>query len=362
MRVLLVTNDYLPRPGGIQQYLAGLVAALDADVRVLAPAHEGAAESPGVFRGHRTFLWPTRRVRKWVAGHIADFKPDVVLFGAPHPLAHLGPTLRRDTGVGYAVLCHGAEIVFPAAFPVVRSLVKYPLRRADVVFATSGYTARKVRNLVRRAPVVVGAGVDPRFAPGDGAPAEVVVGCVSRFVPRKGQARVLRAVAALRAEGHEVTAMLVGTGRDEVSLRRLAARLGVPTRFEVAVPYASLPGLYREMTIFAMPCQSRWLGLEAEGLGIVYLEASATGLPVITGDSGGAPETVLPGETGFVVDSLDSLVDALRILLADPTLARTMGVAGRSWVVDHYSWNAVAERFCDGLNTVANGGSNEEHS
>ncbi|MEK7252338.1 MAG: glycosyltransferase family 4 protein [Actinomycetota bacterium] len=356
MRVLLVTNDYPPRPGGIQQFLSGLVAALDAEVRVLAPSDEGADDTPEVFRGHRNFLWPTRRVRKWVASHVAEFKPDVVLFGAPHPLAHLGPRLRRDTGVGYSVLCHGAEIVFPAAFPVIRWLVKYPLRRADVVFATSDYTARKVRNLARRAPVVVGAGVDSRFSPGNGTPAGTVVGCVSRFVPRKGQARVLRAVAALRVEGRDISVLLVGTGRNEASLRRLAQRLAVPTRFEVTVPYAALPGLYREMTIFAMPCRSRWLGLEAEGLGIVYLEAAATGLPVITGDSGGAPETVLAGETGFVVDKLDTLVNALRILHDDPTLARTMGTAGRSWVVDQYSWNAVAERFCSGLNAITNRG------
>lgn len=352
MRVLLVTNDYPPRPGGIQQYLAGLVAALEAEVRVLAPAHRGTGEEPGVFRGHRRFLWPTPRTRRWIAGHIAEFAPDAVLFGAPHPLAHLGPRLRRDTAVGYAVLCHGAEIVFPAAFPVLRALVKYPLRRADVVFATSGYTARRVRRLVKRPPVVVGAGVDPRFSPGPGAPGGIVIGCVSRFVPRKGQDRVLRAVAALRAEGHDVTVMLVGAGRDEASLRRLAGRLGVPTRFEVAVPYDALPRLYREMTIFAMPCRSRWFGLEAEGLGIVYLEAAATGLPVVAGDSGGSPETVLPGETGFVVDGDDTLLAALRMLLDDPELVSTMGSAGRSWVAERFSWNAVADRFAAGLSTI----------
>ena len=355
MRILLVTNDYPPRPGGIQQYLAGLVGALDAEVRVLAPAHPGAGEEPAVFRGHRRFLWPTGRTRRWIAGHVSEFVPDVVLFGAPHPLAHLGPRLRRDTGVGYAVLCHGAEIVVPAALPLLRTLVKYPLRRADVVFATSGYTAGRVRRLVKRSPVVVGAGVEPRFSPGPGGPDRPVVGCVSRFVPRKGQRRVLRAVAALRAEGRDVTAMLVGAGRDEASLRRLAGRLGVPTRFEVAVPYDALPRLYREMTIFAMPCRSRWFGLEAEGLGIVYLEAAATGVPVVAGDSGGAPETVLPGETGFVVDSDDTLLAALRMLLDDPGMARSMGSAGRSRVTERFSWNAVAGRFGTGFNSIIAG-------
>ena len=360
MRVLLVTNDFPPRPGGIQQYLAGLVAALDAEVRVLAPADPSAPPEPGVMRGHRRFMWPTPHTRRWIAAHVAEFSPDVILFGAPHPLAHLGPRLRRDTGVGFAVLCHGAEIVVPAAFPVVRSLVKYPLRRADVVFATSGYTAGRVRRLVKRPPVVIGAGVDPAFVPAPGAPPHPVVGCVSRFVPRKGQRRVLHALAVLRAEGREVTALLVGAGRDEAALRRLAARLEVPTRFEVAVPFAALPGLFREMTVFAMPCRSRWFGLEVEGLGIVYLEAAATGLPVITGDSGGAPETVLPGETGFVVDGADTLVEALRILLDEPVYGRAMGVAGRVWVTEQYSWGAVAERVAGGLRTiVANRGGDQ---
>jgi phosphatidylinositol alpha-1,6-mannosyltransferase len=356
MRVLLVTNDYPPRPGGIQQYLAGLVASLDAEVRVLAPRDPAAIEDPGVARGHRRFLWPTRRTRRWIAGQVAAFAPDVILFGAPHPLAHLGPRLRRDTGVGYAVLCHGAEVVLPAAIPVLRRLVKYPLRRADVVFVTSGYTAGRVRRLVKRPPVVIGAGVDPGFSPGPGPPDHPVVGCVSRFVPRKGQRMVVRAVAALRAEGRPVTAMLVGSGRDEAALRRLARRLEVPTRFEVAVPFAALPGLFREMTVFAMPCRSRWFGLEAEGLGIVFLEAAATALPVVAGDSGGAPETVLAGETGFVVDGEDTLVEAVRFLLDDSERARAMGAAGRVWVAERFSWNAVADRVAAGLGTVAGGG------
>ena len=362
MRILLVTNDYPPKPGGIQQYLGGLVNALGAEVRVLAPRHPGAAEVPGVFRGHRRFLWPTRHTRRWIARHVTEFEPDAILFGAPHPLAHLGPRLRRDTGVGYGVLCHGAEIVLPAAFPLLRRLVRYPLRRADVLFATSAYTAGRVGRLVKRQPVVVGVGVEPHFVPGAVVAGPPVVGCVSRFVPRKGQRLVLDAVATLRAEGRDVTALLVGTGRDEKSLRRRAAHLGVPTRFEIAVPYAALPGLYREITVFAMPCRSRWFGLEAEGLGIVYLEAAATGLPVITGDSGGSPETILPGKTGFVVDGTATLVAALRLLLDDPDRARAMGAAGREWVQREYSWKAVAGRIVVGLEAIAADEHRDEHS
>jgi phosphatidylinositol alpha-1,6-mannosyltransferase len=362
MRLLVVSNDFPPKPGGIQQYLGGLVAALAAEVRVLAPRHPGAAEEAEVFRGHRRFLWPTRRTRRWIARHIAEFVPDAILFGAPHPLAHLGPRLRRDTGVGYGVLCHGAEIVLPAAIPLLRQWLRRPLRRADALFAVSRYTADRVFRLTGRHPLVVGAGVGPAFAPAPTPPERAVVGCISRFVPRKGQRRVLDAVAAVRAEGRDVSVLLVGKGRDEKSLRRRAARRGVPTRFEVGVPYEALPGLYREITVFAMPSRSRWFGLEAEGLGIVYLEAAASGLPVIAGDSGGSPETVLPGRTGFVVDHTDALAEALRLLLDDPALGRRMGAAGRSWVREQFSWEAVTGRLVAGLAAIASDRGPGEHS
>lgn len=355
MRVLLVTNDYPPKPGGIQQYLAGLVAALDADVRILAPADEGIA--PGdVHRGRRRFMWPTRSVRRWVRAHIEDFRPDVVLFGAPHPLAFLGPRLRRDTGVPYAVLCHGAEVTVPAAFPLTRQLVRWPLKRADALFAVSAFTSDRVRRLTGRPVDFVGAGVDPTFGPGpdrDGAP--VVVGCVSRFVPRKGQARVLRACAALRAEGRDVAVVLVGTGRDEGRLRKLADRLAVPTTFRIGVPFADLPAAYHGLDVFAMPCRSRWFGLEAEGLGVVFLEAAASGIPVVSGDSGGSPETVDPGRTGFVTDGDTALVDALRRLVDDSDVRARMGEAGIEWVAERFSWAAVAARYEEGLRRATAG-------
>ena len=344
MRVLLITNDFPPRPGGIQQYLAGLVGSVDGPVRVLAPRDDDHADD--VLRDRRRFMWPTRRVRRWIESNVVEFQPDVILFGAPHPLAHLGPRLRRETGIPYGVVCHGAEITIPAAFPIMRQLARYPLKRADVLFAVSEFTRRRVERLVKRQVEVIGAGVDSAFEPGPPPTgSSVVVGCVSRFVPRKGQVRVLQAIALLRTEGLDVEALLVGRGRDERRLRSRARRLGVPTRFETGVAFADLPSLYGQMHIFAMPCRSRWFGLEAEGFGVVFLEAAASGLPVVAGDSGGAPETVEPGRTGFVVDSVDSLVVALRRLVLDPELRSSMGSAGADRAAEKYSWPAVGERF-----------------
>jgi phosphatidylinositol alpha-1,6-mannosyltransferase len=355
VRVLLVTNDFPPKPGGIQQYLRSLVGALDAEVRVLASADDDAEPEAGVVRGHRGFMWPTRRTRRWVESHIEDFSPDVVMFGAPHPLAHMGPRLRSRTGVPYAVLCHGAEVTVPAAFPISRQLVRWPLERADTLFGVSGFTSARVERLTGRKVVRVGAGVGPAFAPG-GNPPEMVVGCVSRFVPRKGQSRVIEAAARLRERGVPVSVLMVGTGRRERALRRLARRRGVPTRFEVGVPFDRLPELYREMSVFAMPSRSRWFGLEAEGLGVVYLEAAATGLPVIAGDSGGAPETIEPGVTGFIATRTEHVAEALEGLLNDSERAAEMGAAGRRRVLGRFTWTAVADRFRDGLDDAVRGG------
>lgn len=356
MRLLLITNDYPPKPGGIQQYLAGLVAALDADVRVIAPRDRGPA--PGdVVRDRRRFMWPTRRVRRRIEDQVAEFRPDLLLFGAPHPLSSLGPGLRRATGVPYAVLCHGAEITLPAAFPVTRQLVRRPLRRADLLLAVSRFTAARVERLTRRPVEVVGAGVTAAFSPGAARPASpTVIGCVSRFVPRKGQARVVRAAERLHSAGKDVEVLLAGSGRDEARLRRVARRAGVPVRFEVGVPFEQLPEIYRQIDVFAMPCRSRWFGLEAEGLGVVFLEAASTGLPVVAGRSGGAPETVDPGRTGFVVDGDDALHAALLMLIEDPGLRREMGNAGRERALRMWGWDAVAERFARAVATVVGDG------
>jgi phosphatidylinositol alpha-1,6-mannosyltransferase len=168
-----------------------------------------------------------------------------------------------------------------------------------------------------------------------------VVGCVSRLVPRKGQHRLIAAAERVRDRGKDVELLIVGAGRNEQRLRKLAAESGVAVRFEVGVPWHELPDLYRSMDLFCMPCRSRWGGLEAEGLGLVFLEAAAAGLPVLAGSSGGSPETVVPGSTGFVVDSVDDIVEGIELLLEDRRRAREMGATGRARVLSEYVWDRV---------------------
>jgi phosphatidylinositol alpha-1,6-mannosyltransferase len=360
MRLLLITNDFPPKPGGIQAYLGDLVDAYPDPVLVLGPADPGTpADQPGVRRSDRRFMWPTRRVVDWLVGEAQRFRPDAVLFGAPHPLPHAIPALRSALDAPIGVLCHGAEVTIPAALPGLRSWLRSTLRRADVLFAVSEFTTRRVARLTGRSVVTIGAGVAvDRIVPSGEPPANhlPIVGCVSRFVPRKGQQRLISAAAELRRRGREVEVLLVGKGRTEARLRRAAARSGVPIRFEVDVPWDALPGLYRQMDVFCMPCRTRWAGLEAEGLGIVFLEAAAAGLPVLAGTSGGAPETVQPGTTGYVVESVGDIVGALEMLLADPERARRMGAKGREWVADEYTWPRVVSTLRNGFESGAAAG------
>jgi len=348
VRLLLITNDYPPKPGGIQQYLANVIAAYPDEYHVIAPADAAAVPDERISRSESTFMWPTKKVASWVAERAAAFGPDVILFGAPHPLPLLGPGLRDRLGVPYGILSHGAEVTLPAAVPGTRQVVATALRDADVRFAVSRFTADRVARLTGRDVVFVGAGVDINtFTPPPNGNNEIpVVGCVSRFVPRKGQQRLLKAATLL---DRPVEVLLVGKGRKEALLRRMADNLGVQVRFAVDVPWNDLPDLYRSMDVFCMPCKSRWSGLEVEGLGLVFLEAAASGLPVLAGDSGGSPETVIPGETGYVVHSVDDIVEGLEILLGDPERARSMGHAGRTYVEDVFTWPKVVERFRDGF-------------
>ena len=228
-----------------------------------------------------------------------------------------------------------------------------PWTRAALAPALSEPALRRVRRL---AP-----GVDTTFfrpdADGDrvrrrlGLGDRPVVVCVSRLVPRKGQDTLLRAWPAVRQAVPDAALLLVGGGPDSGRLRSLARELGVDRDVVLTgpAPYGELPDHYRAGDVFAMPCRSRRGGLEVEGLGMVYLEAAACGLPVVAGDSGGAPEAVLHGRTGWVVPGVSVRETAARVteLLADPGAARAMGSAGRAWVESRWTWDATVRKLAD---------------
>jgi phosphatidylinositol alpha-1,6-mannosyltransferase len=352
---VLVTSSFLPGRGGIESHLAGLCAALRPRLAVLAPAARDGQGLPAdlgypVHAAAGTMLAPTPAVARAIEAVAGEHGTDRVLWGTPWPLALLGPALA-DRGLRYAAIVHGAETILPGAVPLLRDRLAAALGRADLLLPVSEYTAAGVRALLEstghRIPEIalLRPRVDlERFAPGARRPGlrarlgvnerAAIVLCLGRLVPRKGVDRLVRAAPALRRRVPRATVVVAGTGPQERRLRRLALRIGAPVVFAGRVRDEDAPALYADADVFALPVADRWGGLEVEGLGVVLLEAAACEVPCVTGRSGGTPEAVLDGATGFVVNARepDMLVEATARLLVDRDLARRMGRAGRRHV------------------------------
>jgi phosphatidylinositol alpha-1,6-mannosyltransferase len=175
---------------------------------------------------------------------------------------------------------------------------------------------------------------------------------VSRLVPRKGMDVLIEVAASLRARYPELTVAIGGSGRDDGRLRRLIQRLDSPVVMLGHVADAELPLLTGAADIWAMLCRDRWLGLEQEGFGIVFLEAAAAGIAVVAGRSGGAGDAVLDGVTGLVVDRPGDVVPAtvaIRALLDDPSYRARLAAAGRERAVDEFDQSKLALRLSEAL-------------
>ncbi|GFG55100.1 alpha-(1-2)-phosphatidylinositol mannosyltransferase [Mycolicibacterium agri] len=373
-RVLLVTNDFPPRRGGIQSYLHELVTHLvasgeDYTLTVYAPKWKGCeefdkqAEATGyrVVRHPTTLMLPSPGVDDRMRRLIAEGDVETVWFGAAAPLALLASRARGAGAHRLVASTHGHEVGW-SMLPVARSALRRIGDTTDVVTYVSRYTRRRFASAFgpNAALEHVPPGVDTdRFAPDPAARAELrkryglgerpVVVCLSRLVPRKGQDMLIRALPAIRQRVDGAALAIVGGGPYASSLHRLTRDTGVSEHvvFTGAVPAAELPAHHAMADVFAMPCRTRGAGLDVEGLGIVYLEASSTGVPVVAGRSGGAPETVQDGVTGRVVNGWDvgEIASAVGELLADPARAAEMGAAGRRWAIDNWQWHTQAERM-----------------
>ena len=367
-RTLLVTNDFPPRDGGIQNYLQALVDRLPpGEVAVYAPAWPGApgfdAAAPYPVHRHPTSLMlPVPTVARRAARLAREHGASTVWFGAAAPLALVGPWLRRNAGIRRVVAStHGHEVGW-SMLPVARQALRRIGRDADAVTVVSRYTRGRIAAAFGpdAALELLPPGIDAElFRPDPQARAALrrryglggapVVTCVSRLVARKGQDQLIRVLPQLRARVPGTRLLLAGDGPDAARLHRLADVQGVAEHvvFTGAVPAAELPAHHAVGDVFALPCRTRGGGLDVEGLGIVLLEASASGLPVVAGESGGAPETVREGETGHVVGGRDTgaLADALAGLLAEPERARRMGTAGREWMLRDWALPALVQRL-----------------
>lgn len=354
-----MTNDFPPRPGGIQSYLHAFTTRLPADdLVVYAPSWKGAEEFDAqqpfqVVRHPTSLMLPTPDVLKRARDLARVENCDAAWFGAAAPLALLAPHL----GLSRAVACtHGHEVGW-SMLPGARQALRRIGSGVDVVTFVSRYT--RSRFAAAFGPMAalehLPSGVDTdTYRPDPVAREEIrkrhglgdrpVIVCVSRLVPRKGQDVLIRALPEIQKRVPDAALLIVGGGPYRKTLESMAGKDVVITG---SVPWEELPAHYAAGDVFAMPCRTRGRGLDVEGLGIVYLEASATGLPVVAGRSGGAPETVRDGITGNVVDGRDvtQVADTLATLLEDPERATKMGRAGREWVGEQWRWDQLARRL-----------------
>lgn len=363
-RTLVVTNDFPTRRGGIETFVFSLCQRLPADeVVVYTASMPGDAKFDAelaypVVRDKTSMLLPTPAVARRVVRAFEEYGCDRVLFGAAAPLGLLAPRLRRAGAKRIVGLTHGHEAWW-ARVPVTRQGLRRIGDSCDALTYVSGWC----RDVIASALSPTAAARMQRLAPGvdtdrfypDCGGAEVryrlgldvdtpVVVCVGRMVRRKGQDTLVRAWPRVLAEVPDARLLLVGDGPYRRAVERLANRLGIADSviFSGSVPWEEIPAHIDSGNVFAMPSRSRLLGLEVEALGIVALEAAACGLPVLIGESGGAPETVLDHDTGYIVTSNNDVgfADRALSLLKDSQRAEQFGDRGRRRVVDVWTWRA----------------------
>ncbi len=363
-RLLWVTNDLPPRTGGIQQFVVNLLRRVHPDTSVVVgPGGPVSVERSDAGERHRTVrapgaVLPTSATLRLVVDVARTHRPDVIVLGAAWPLGELAGALRARLGVPVVALTHGLEAGMAGAG--FGHLIARATRNLDAATTISAFSAERLAgHLQARRVRELPPGVDlERFTPHvDGRPIRrrlglpedaVVVGCVSRLVPRKGQDVLLAAWPAVARRHPEAWLALVGEGPLERRLRARVDALGADARVRVAGPvgWEELPATYAALDLFAMPCRTRWAGLDVEGLGIVYLEAQASGVPVIAGRSGGAPETVRDPRAGATVDGRDvrAVTTSLLHWVGDADARRAARDPARRSVAGSYGWGAIAAR------------------
>jgi phosphatidylinositol alpha-1,6-mannosyltransferase len=362
---LLVTNDFPPKVGGIQSYLYELWSRLDpASFVVLTHAAEGASSFDAsqnfrIVRVPGKMLLPTAALRRHINRVANDAGASLVVLDPALPLGLIGASLDLP----YALVLHGAEITVPGRLAGLRGLLRKSIEGASLLVAAGAYPLGEAQRVARRLPptVVVPPGVDTsRFRPlsdeekaatrerfGIPSATQLVVS-VSRLVPRKGMDVLIEAAAKLARDRPDLLVAIGGTGRDRERLERLVETTGAPARLLGYVPDDELPFLIGAADVSVMLCRDRWLGLEQEGFGIVFLEAAAAGVACVAGRSGGAGDAVVDNETGLIVDRPADVVpatSAIERLLDDKALRASLGEAGRERALEEFDYARLAGKL-----------------
>jgi phosphatidyl-myo-inositol dimannoside synthase len=369
-KILLVTNDLGPRAGGIETFILGLLDQLDGNQIVIYTAkQEGSADfdralaaktGVSIVRDKSSILLPTFWVNRRVRAVMQQYQSDVIWFGAAMPLAWMSHLLKRAGAKHIVALTHGHEVWW-AKLPIFRQIFAHSTKSISVLTYLGEFTRKAMAPIVSKdcsmVQIAPGISVD-HFTPGVKSATLVkelnlvgkqVLISVGRLVHRKGQDKLLEAMPQVLRTHPDVVLLFVGIGPRKKKLDQLVRKhdLSEYVRFVGRVQYDNLPEYFRLGDLFVMPSRSRLAGLEVEGLGIVYLEASASGIAVLAGESGGATDAVIPGKTGEIVDGTnpEKIAASITDLLDSPSRLKEMGAAGRVWTEERWSWQIWGERF-----------------
>ena len=374
--VLFVTNDFGPRAGGIETFIIGLIQRRPFGQTIVYTSFQENSErydaewltnyGVRVFRDRSKILLPTPRVAFHLHNIVKSEGITTAAFGAAAPLGLLSASIKRAGVRRTVALTHGHEVWWAKVFPF-----NLLLRRIGSTVDVLTYLGEFTRNAIshgltvqaQQSMVKIAPGIDvEHFLPTDasalrkslGLTEKKVIVSVGRLVHRKGQDRLIEAMPEILKTVSNAHLLLVGEGPHRDHLQKLIQkhRLEDSVTLIGRIDYKDLPLYICVGDIFAMPSRSRLMGLEVEGLGIVYLEASACGLPVLAGNSGGAPDAVVQNETGLVVDGTNNkeIADAAIALLTKVDLSKKMGAAGRQWIVENWRWEIWSRSFEDLLN------------
>ena len=369
-KILLVTNDLGPRAGGIETFILGLLDQLDGHQIVIYTAtQEGSQEFDKelcaktgaiVIRDKNSILLPTPLLNRRIRAAMRSHGSEIIWFGAAMPLAWMSALLKRGGAKRVVALTHGHEVWW-AKLPPFRWIFTRSTKSIDVLTYLGEFTRKAMAPIVSRGCelVQIAPGIPiEHFTPEEKSTTILrqldlegrqILICVGRLVHRKGQDKLLEALPSIIRKHPDVVLVFVGVGPRKNKLDQLIRKYDLEeyVRFVGRVGYKNLPEYFRLGDLFVMPSRSRLAGLEVEGLGIVYLEASACAIPVVAGASGGAPDAILNGITGVVVDGTrtNEIAETINDLLDHPDRLRKMGLAGRTWTAERWGWEIWGERF-----------------
>jgi phosphatidylinositol alpha-1,6-mannosyltransferase len=369
-KILLITNDLGPRAGGIESFILGLLKRLPQGSVIVYTSSQPKSESFDkdlfdkfgviVIRDRSKILLPTPRITKRAVKLMNQFDVKLIWFGAAAPLALMAAHLRKNGATRIIALTHGHEVWW-AKLPIFRQLLSKISRDVDVLTYLGEYTKNAIKKVVsdQSKLIKIAPGIDvDHFQPSEKSTDLIhklnisnrpVIVSVGRLVHRKGQDKLIVAMSQVIKDFPTAVLLLVGEGPIKYMLQKLVQHHSLEKNviFAGRVQLDELPRYIQLGQIFAMPARDRFFGLEVEGLGIVYLEASACALPVIVGNSGGAPDAVISEKTGLIVDgtSPDQIANSIKSLLQQPELAKSYGSAGREWVVNEWRWEIWSKRF-----------------